>query len=88
MWISQHTLSSPLFLDTKLTTINSGWEADGWGDFEAEQPPKRDTKNADRDAERKKRQEERRLKQQQARQKRSAGLGGTKPSGLGDVKKD
>ena len=77
-----------VFVDTKPTSDTSGWEADGWGDFEAEQPSKKDTKNSDRDAERKKRQEERRLKQQQARQKRSAGLGGTKPSGLGDVKKD
>ena len=83
------TLHFPIaFIDTKLTTDNSGWEADGWGDFETEQLPKKDTRNSDRDAERKKRQEERRLKQQQARQKRSTGLGSTKPSGLGDVKKD
>ena len=74
-------------LDTKPANDSSGWDAEGWGDFEAEHQPK-DTKSSDRDAERKKRQEERRLKQQQARQKRSAGLGGTKPSGLGDVKKD
>ena len=72
--------------DTQLTIDKSGWEEEGWGDFEAEQLPKKSTSN--RDAERKKIQEERRLKQQQARQKRSAGLGGTKPSGLGDVKKD
>ena len=71
-------------LDTQPVT-NSGWDAEGWGDFETEHPSK---KSSDRDADRKKKQEERRLKQQQARQKRSAGLGGTKPSGLGDVKKD
>ena len=75
-------------LDTKPANDSSGWDAEGWGDFEAEHQPKKDTKSSDQDAERKKRQEERRLKQQQARQKRSAGLGGTKPSGLGDVKKD
>ena len=71
-------------LDTQPVN-NSGWDAEGWGDFETEHPP---MKSSDRDAERKKRQEEQRLKQQQAWQKRSAGLGGTKPSGLGDVKKD
>lgn len=69
--------------DNIQTGEDTGWEADGWGDFEAE--PKLDTSS--RDADRKKRQEERRLKQQQARQKRSAGLG-AKPSGLGGVKKD
>jgi len=68
-----------------LTSDDTGWEAEGWGDFETEHLPRKDAKSSDRDAERKKKQEERRLKQQQARQKRSAGLGGTK---LGDVKKD
>lgn len=77
-------MSSQIVLDTKPTSDNSGWEAEGWDDFETEHLPKKDTKNTERDAERKKRQEERRLKQQQARQKRGA----TKPSGLGDVKKD
>ena len=70
------------------TSDDTGWEAEGWGDFETDFLPKKDTKTSDRDAERKKRQEERRLKQQQARQKRSAGLGGTRPPGLGEVKKD
>ena len=85
---SFYNTSPSTLTDARPIGDSGGWEVDAWGDFETEHPPQKDTKSSDRDAERKKRQEERRLKQQQARQKRSAGLGGTKPSGLGDVKKD
>ena len=81
-------MSTSIVSDTTPPSDHTGWEAEGWGDFETEHPPKKDTRVSDRDAERKRKQEERRMKQQQARQNRSAGLGGTRPSGLGNVKKD
>ena len=76
-----------------MDTMNDGWdfEGGGWEDAtpttteQAKPTSKRDDSDRQRELERKR--EERKARQEAVRKKRST-TGGTKPTGLGAVKKD